>query len=187
MSAATNVLLNEHRFLGKMLDFAQDLADRMRRGEDVKPEALGRVAEFLRICLEGCLLTKEEDFLLPALARKGLARQGGPIALMLIDHERGRRLVHEMAKAAADYEAGNTGRGNRWAVVALDFVDLMRAHLREEESTLFTMADIFLRASEQAELAEEFKKLEETRATSGRHRLIHQMPEQLPEKRKESM
>lgn len=185
MGTAMNILLNEHRFLGKMLDFAEDLANRMRRGENVQPETLGRAVEFFRVCLEGCLLAKEEDLLFTRLQSKGLFRRGGVIASMLIDHERGRRLVSEMGKAAADYEAGNRGAGDRWATAALDFVDLMRAHLREEEASLFVMAESFLQPAEQSELAEEFQRLEGAQAISGRHRLIHQMPEMLPEKTEE--
>lgn len=85
------ILVNEHRFLGRMLDFAQDLATQMRRHEDVQPQTLGRSVEFFRVCMEDCLLAKEEDLLFPRLETKGLFRRGGVIASMLIDHERGRR------------------------------------------------------------------------------------------------
>jgi|SRR5579875_1518419 len=179
MSTAMTILVNEHRFLGRMLDFAEDLATRMRRHEDVQPQTLGRAVEFFRVCMEGCLLAKEEDLLFPRLETKGLFRRGGVIASMLIDHERGRRLVSEMAKAAAEYEAGNSGAGDLWAAAALDFVDLMRTHLREEEASLFVMAESFLQAAEQAELAEEFKRLEGARTISARYRQIHQIPERL--------
>lgn len=185
MGSAMNILLNEHRFLGKMLDFTQELADRMRRGERVQPPVLGRAGEFFRVCLEGCLLAKEENLLFTKLQTKGFSRQTGLIASMLVDHERGRRLVREMKKTAADYEAGSGAAGGRWAAAALDFVDLMRAHLKEEETSLFMMADIFMQPSEQAKLAEEFKRLEEAQTISGRHRLIHRMPDELAGETKE--
>lgn len=185
MGSAMNILLNEHRFLGKMLDFTQELADRIRRGERVQPPVLGRAGEFFRVCLEGCLLAKEEHLLFTKLQSKGFSRQTGLIASMLADHERGRRLVREMKKAAADYEAASGAAGGRWAAAALDFVDLMRAHLKEEETSLFMMADIFMQPSEQAELAEEFKRLEEAQTISRRHRLIHRMPDELSGETKE--
>lgn len=188
MGSAMNILLNEHHFLGKMLDFTQELADRMRRGERVQPPVLGRAGEFFRVCLEGCLLTKEENLLFTKLQTKGFSRQTGLIASMLVDHERGRRLVREMKKAAADYEAGSGAAGGRWAAAALDFVDLMRAHLKEEETSLFVMADTLMQPSEQAEqaeLAEEFKRLEEAQRVSGGHQLIHRMPDELSGETKE--
>ncbi|MGH9431872.1 MAG: hemerythrin domain-containing protein [Terriglobia bacterium] len=179
MDAATRILRSEHEALRRMLEFTEDAADRMRRGESVQTEVLARVVEFFRIFREGCLLTKEEDFLFPTLERKGLSRQGGPIALMLIDHATGRRLMREMAEASAAYEDGSREAGKRWAGVASDFVDLMRVHLNEEEEVLFMMADTFLLPAEQAELAAGFERLEVAKAVSGRHRRIHTMTEEL--------
>ncbi|MGH9444558.1 MAG: hemerythrin domain-containing protein [Terriglobia bacterium] len=179
MDAATRILRSEHEALRKMLEFTETVTDRMSRGENVHPELLGRVLEFFRVFMEGRLLTKEEDFLLPALERRGLSRHGGPIALMLIDHKRGRRLVRQMAEASAAYEDGSREAGKRWGGVASDFVDLMRDHLNEEEAVLFMTADSFLLPAEQAELAARFERLEVAKAASARHRLIHSMPEEL--------
>ncbi len=170
MDAATRILRSEHEALRKMLEFTETVTDRMSRGENVHPELLGRVLEFFRVFMEGRLLTKEEGFLLPALERGGLSRYGGPIALILIDHERGRRLMREMAEASAAYEDGSREAGKKWAGVASDFVDFMRGHLNEEEAVLFMTADSFLLPAEQAELAARFEKLEVAKAASGRHR-----------------
>lgn len=98
---------------------------------------------------------------------------------MLIDHERGRRLVKQMAEASIAYENGSREAGKRWAGVASEFVDLMRAHLDEEEAVLFIMADSFLQPAEQAELATRFERLEVAKAASGRHQRIHTVPEEV--------
>lgn len=127
MDTATRILHSDHEALRKMLEFTKNAADRMRRGESVQPEVLARIVEFFRVFVEGCLITKEEDFLVPALERRGLSRHGGPIASMLIDHASGRRLMKEMAKASAAYEDGSREAGMKWTGVASDFADLMCA------------------------------------------------------------
>lgn len=134
-----------------MLEFTKDAADRMHRCESVHPEVLGRVVEFFRVFMEGCLLIKEEDFLLPVLERRGLSRHDEPIALMLIDHACGRQLIREMEEALAAYEDASRETGMKQPALASDFVDLMRAHLDEEEAVLFMMADSFLQPNEQAD------------------------------------
>lgn len=179
MSAAIKLLLKEHLVLGKMLDFTQELANQIHRGVDYKPETLGSVVEFFRVFMKDCLFDKEENLLFAKLERKGFLRQGGVISSMLIDHEKAGKLVRQMANTADDYGTGNHAAGDQWAVAALGFVDLMRDHLKSEEGSLFIMAERFLQPSEHAELAEEFKSLEAARATSGRHKMIHQMPEEL--------
>ena len=130
MDTATQVLRNEHRNLTKCLHSTESVAAQIRRGEVVQPGVLGQAIECFRVFLDDCLLSKEEDLLFPILERKGVSQQSSPLSLMLVQHETARRLLKEMGKAAAEYEAGHSEAGRRWAVAGLDFVDLMRNHLR---------------------------------------------------------
>lgn len=179
MNDATGMLRREHEALRKMLESAKEAAEWVHRGERVQHTTVARVVEFFREYLEGCLLTKEEDFLVTALERKGLSRHSKPISLSLIRHERGRQLIREMAEASAACESGSKDAVMKWADVVSDFADLMLEHLKEEDANLFMMADSLLQPNEQADLAARFKSLEAAKAVSGRHQQAHAIAEDL--------
>lgn len=181
METATRVLRNEHNALSKCLSFTESVAAQIRRGEVVQAEVLGQAVECFRVFMDGCLLAKEENFLFQMLERKGMSRRSGPLGLMLTQHATGRKLLKQMAGTAAEGEAGISGARNRWATAALDFVNLMRDHIKEEEEFLFMMADNFLQPGENSELAAEFERFETAQSASGVHRRVHKMPEGLPE------
>ena len=62
--------------------------------------------DFLSIFVDKCHHGKEEEFLFPALEAKGVKREGGPIGVMLHEHEQGRGLVAMLRNAVADYTSG---------------------------------------------------------------------------------
>lgn len=179
MDDATRMLRREHEALRKMLLSAKEAAERVHRGEHVPHKALARAVEFFQEFMEGCLLTKEEDFLVAALERKGLSRHSKPISLTLIRHERGRQLIREMAEASAACEGGSKEAPMKWADLVSDFAALMLDHLKEEDANLFMMADSFLQPNEQADLAARFERLDAAKAISGRHQQAHAIAEDL--------
>lgn len=66
-------------------------------------EELEGIMEFLMVFVDKCHHGKEEDFLFPALEAAGVARDGGPIGVMLHEHERGRRHIADMKNALGDF------------------------------------------------------------------------------------
>jgi hemerythrin-like domain-containing protein len=179
MPAATQVLRHEHDAVVKMLGFAEDLADRLDRGERVGPGVLDKVLEFFRIFVDRCHHGKEEDLLFPLLEAKGMPRIGGPLGVMLGEHEEGRKRIKEMAEAAEAYRLKVEGAGCRWADAARSYAELLRAHIGKENNVLFEMAERMLTPDEQASLAEAFEKLEVEKIGAGKHEQIHAMMAEL--------
>lgn len=90
---------------------------------------------------------REEQVLFPALEQKGIPNEGGPIGVMLMEHEMKRNFVKELA--AGDTEA------------AMKIVNLMRDHINKENNILYPMAE---QALSQEELAGMALKCEEVQA-----------------------
>ena len=179
MRTATEILRNEHDAILSMLDATEEVARRLGRRDHVEPQVLDNLMEFFRLFADRCHHGKEEDLLFPLLEKKGMPRGGGPIGVMLIEHDLGRGFVRQMAEAAGAYAAGGLDSGAKWAAAAVQYVELLREHIAKENQVLFVMAERMLSSSEQLELAEAFEKAEIEKMGAGTHEHLHVMMEGL--------
>ena len=179
MENATEILRKEHQGILKMLDVTEEVARRLAAGEPVAPEKLANLLEFFRLFADRCHHGKEEDLLFPLLQEKGLPRAGGPIGVMLAEHDQGRALVKQMAEAAESYTSGAPGAGRRWAEAARGYGALLRGHIGKENDVLFVMAERMLSPAEQAKLAVSFEKAEVEKMGAGTHERLHAVMDKL--------
>jgi hemerythrin-like domain-containing protein len=179
MATATGVLRHEHEAIQRMLEAAGEAARRLERGERVAPWILAGLLEFFRLFADRCHHGKEEALLFPALERKGVPPAGGPLAVMLAEHEDGRALIARMAEAAGAFEKGAAGAGRRFAEAARTHAALLRQHIEKENGVLFVLAERLLSAAEQAELAAAFEKLEVERMGVGTHERLHALMDRI--------
>ena len=179
MEKAMEVLRKEHKGILKMLDVTETVAGRLEAGEDVAPETLTSLLEFFRLFADRCHHGKEEDLLFPRLQEKGMPRAGGPIAVMLAEHDQGRALVKQMAEASEAYKTGATGAGSRWAEAARGYTALLRGHIDKEDNVLFVMAERLLSPAEQGKLAESFEKVEVEKMGVGTHERLHALMDKM--------
>jgi hemerythrin-like domain-containing protein len=126
-----------------------------------------------------CHHGKEEDLLFPMLEKKGLPRQGGPIAVMLMEHDQGRALIRKMAEAAEAFAAGDAIAAKRWAAPAQGYTQLLRSHIDKENNILFVMAEQLLSDAEQSELSVAFEKVELEKMGAGTHERLHKLMDSL--------
>jgi hemerythrin-like domain-containing protein len=175
MDTATAVLRKEHEAIVKMLEVTEEVARRLDAGEYVAAETLADLLEFFRLFADKCHHGKEEDLLFPQLEKKGMPRAGGPLAVMLAEHEQGRALIRQMAQAADAYMRQPEKAGPAWAEAARAYASLLRAHIDKENNILFVMAERMLTPEEQTELAEGFEKREVEKMGAGTHERLHAM------------
>lgn len=176
---ATEILRKEHDAILKMLDATDEVQHRLNRGEVVAAGTLEGLLEFFRLFADRCHHGKEEDLLFPLLEKKGMPRNGGPIAVMLHEHDRGRELVREMELASSSSRDTAGPAGGRWAQAAAEFTNLLREHIAKENNVLFEMAERLLTAEEQEQLARDFERIEIERMGAGTHERLHKRMEQL--------
>jgi hemerythrin-like domain-containing protein len=170
---ATDVLRQEHEAILKMLDATEEVSRRLDRGERVAPETLSGLLEFFQLFADRCHHGKEENLLFPLLEKSGIPRDGGPIGVMLVEHERGRALIRLMRESAEGYARGAADAGARWASAARDYAGLLRQHIFKENNILFKIAERVLTDAEQQELVSGFEKVEEEEMGVGTHQRLH--------------
>ncbi len=179
MTSATAVLRKEHDAILRMLDATEEVARRMERGERVSPQTLSELLEFFRLFADRCHHGKEEELLFPLLESKGVPRRGGPIGVMLFEHDEGRSLIQQMELSAAGYARGDSVAAEGWVYAARGYAELLRAHIAKENNILFPMAERLLTDAEQQMLADAFEKAEEEKMGVGTHQRLHAKMERL--------
>ncbi len=175
MMDTTRRLREEHRVILKVLDcFEIALAEAGRVGSTPK-DIFGPFVEFFHGFADRCHHCKEEDRLFPCLERCGIPREGGPIGVMIQEHELGRAHVRAMAEVLPAAAAGDARAVRVILTEGEKFLDLLRHHIMKEDHVLFNMADSIVPDTEKSGLLRQYADAEaapDYRATDDRCREI---------------
>jgi hemerythrin-like domain-containing protein len=180
---ATDSLKEEHRVIERMLHILNVAAERLDKGEDVAPRVFETAGDFIRTFADRGHHGKEEDCLFPLLEQRGIPRQGGPIEVMLAEHEEGRRFVRGMLEALERYKAGDREARSALAQHARGYTSLLSDHIPKEDNILYPMGEMHLTSADQTRLQEMFQQVEKERMGEGKHQeyvhLIEELEKQL--------
>jgi hemerythrin-like domain-containing protein len=176
---ATQILIEEHLIIERVLTALQTAATRISAGEQVRPAFFINVALFNKNFTDGCHHKKEEGVLFKAMHAAGVPVQGGPIGVMLAEHEKGREFTREMREAAEKWEKSDQTAA--WAVTqnSLGYVKLLRQHIYKENNILFPTADRVIPADQQEMLVEDFERVEREETGEGMHEKYEALAEVL--------
>lgn len=152
---ATELLMDEHRVIERVIGAVEVAVTRLRNGEPVEPEFFLRAADFIREFADGCHHAKEEGVLFKAMAAAGMPTEGGPIAVMLAEHDQGRAYTRGMVAAAERLKGGDREAAGEVAENAVGYAALLRQHIMKEDQILYPMADQIIPAQNQALVLED--------------------------------
>ena len=178
MEKATEVLKHDHRVIERVLAVLERVAEAPQEASWV---TWGKVIDFIRNFADKCHHLKEEKIFFPALEERGIPREGGPIGVMLIEHEEGRGYVRLMAVALALAEEDPQTARTCLVDNARAYLRLLRQHIRKEEEVLFEMADEILTQEEQSKLVAEFEEHETKEMGAGVHERYLKVADELEE------
>jgi hemerythrin-like domain-containing protein len=105
----------------------------------------------------------------------GISREGGPIGLMLVEHQEGRRLVAGMKAATTRFQNGEADASRELSHLASDYVSLLNYHIGKENEALFPLAKKHLSRETLTNLKDGFDRIESERIGAGRHEAFHAM------------
>lgn len=157
---ATDILVEEHRIIVKVLACLQKIVEEAESGGKLNADSANQAIDFFRNFADGCHHAKEEDRLFIVMQEHGVPREGGPIGVMLMEHDDGRRHVRGMSKNVEKASAGDAAAIQEFADHARDFVALLEAHIQKEDQVLFPMAGQFLDEQAAEHLMSDFKNIE---------------------------
>jgi hemerythrin-like domain-containing protein len=162
-----------------MLQILPAVSSRIGQGKPVAAEHLAGIIEFLTVFVDKCHHGKEEEFLFPALEAAGVPREGGPIGVMLNEHQQGRTLAAQFKEALTRLSSGDKRAAADVPRIVRQYVDLLTRHIEKENQVLFAMADARLDANKDSELFDAFEQLEKERIGAGKHEEFHALLDRL--------
>lgn len=163
MDTATQNLENDHVHILRLID----VMEQMVKNPSPEVKHLEMVVDLIKNYADGFHHAKEENLLFPLMVKKGYSTEQGPVAVMLSDHEQGRKFVRGMAEAISGYKNGKTGALSLVFENMKGYISLLRSHIHKENNILFRMADSVFNEQDHKILLEQFKKIENSNICGG--------------------
>lgn len=140
----------------------------------MEPKHLEDIVGFIHVFADKYHHAKEEDTLFPAMADAGIPREGGPIAVMLAEHVKGREYVKKVKDAIPAYQGGDPKAAPKIPANARSYIALLRQHIDKEDFVLYPMADRVLSEAAQERHEREFACIEGEIAGGEKHEQFHE-------------
>jgi len=156
-------LVAEHDVIERGLNILEQAVGRIDSNKPLPDGLLRWQPDFFSQFADKCHHAKEEDVFFPLLMARGIPAEGGPIGVMLHEHDVGRDCVRRMREAS---EADELDRA-KFSAAAKEFIPLLRQHIFKENNVLFKMAENVLSQEDDADVAERFAKVEQERELEG--------------------
>lgn len=163
---ATALLSDEHRVIERVLATVERLT---HKPASESLASWKKALDFIRHFADRCHHCKEEEVLFPAMEAHGIPNEGGPIGMMLMEHEEGRSYVRAMLDAVGKIEAGDGSAQATLFAYANRYLQLLREHIQKEDDILFRIADEVIPADEQKRLLKTFETHEAEQMGAGTH------------------
>ena len=171
----TEELIHEHEVIRHVLRAAADEAQKMSSTAVIRPELIEMMLDFFRNFADKCHHGKEENHLFSLLEQRGMSRESGPVAVMLMEHVEGRRRLSNIAGLLPAARQGDEDAIRALSENLIAYVYLLDNHITKENSVLFPMADSILTPEDQENLEKAFIKVEEEEIGEGVHEKYHNL------------
>jgi hemerythrin-like domain-containing protein len=174
----TDVLRHEHDVVLLVVDAMEREAERLRGGGEPDPDRVAKMVEFTREFTDGCHHSKEEKVLFPTLQTQTPAA-GGPVSVMLREHDQGRAYIRAINEALPKAAAGDAQATQAVADGLAGYAALLRTHIAKENQVLFPLAEQSLSVQDKARLAREFDRVEQEETGVGVHEKYHDLAHEI--------
>lgn len=150
MKRALQILIDEHRHIERACRVLSMMAKKTEEEETFEQSDWRDIIDFIRGFADKCHHFKEEDKLFKLLVKRGLPIDGGPIGVMLSEHEVGRGFVKNMEKGI------DNGNFKLLTENAYGYLQLLPEHIWKEDNILYQMAEQVLTDEDASELLKKY-------------------------------
>ncbi len=134
------------------------------------PSLVGDLRVYLVEYVDGCHNKKEEDVLFPLCEGRGIPRAGGPLAVMLQEHEQSRGLLAQLEPLASAYASGDAGVRDELRRVFEAYSSLLKNHFWKETDILYPMARRLFSPADDAAVLQGIREVEAAAGPDTRER-----------------
>ena len=176
---ATEQLMEDHEGIKLMLSIFESFNKKALNGEEINLEHLESMIDFIKTFADKCHHGKEEEVLFPAMIDAGMSLEGGPVAVMLNEHDQGRAFVKGLNESFNNYKSGDKTALKGIVDNSTGYIHLLRNHIDKENNILFRMADQFIDPSLHDGIFEAFERIEIEKIGAGKHDEYHKLLHEL--------
>jgi len=178
---ATDNLKSEHKDINELLKIMSKIAENIKSNNVFYTSDIEEILDFLKFFIEKSHHGKEEIFY-PELEQAGIPKETESLSVMLYEHTLARNYLKDIYSCVENCKIGYTFSGEMLAESLLNYVLLIKNHMRKEEEIIFPMADRELSNEKQIEITKQFEKIEENIVQHGFHEHYHDLLEKLQTK-----
>ena len=133
-------LQEEHRALERLLHALCTAAEYLSRGKTVDMDLFCRGIDLLQNYAEDTHQKYEEEVLFPLLESEGVSRHGGPIEVLLAEHQQARKYMEEIMRDLDRIRNGEEDAKDELIVAIKSYSLLLKAHIGKEDMVILPLA-----------------------------------------------
>ena len=142
-NVSTESLRKDHALIEKVLKAMWATIPLLQSGKAIPEPIISQVIDFTKNFTDVCHHGKEENSLFPELEKKGMPKESGPIAVMLMEHTLTRKLATRMEESSSEYL--KSGDAKQLITDMQEYINHVVQHIWKENNRLFEMAEMALR------------------------------------------
>jgi len=182
MAYASDRLVDEHHLIERMIAALKTAVDRLESGEDVPAELFLQAVDFIRNFADRTHHAKEEDILFRLMEERGIPREGGPVGVMLTEHDYGRQFNRGLEEAAQRLQNGDKSAVPDIISNARGYAQLLTDHIYKENNILYPMGNHVFTTEDQQFLSQEFERVDKESIGEDTIRKYRQMVDEMEKK-----
>ena len=124
------------------------------------PHVVAGMLDYFAVYVDQCHNVKEEKHLFPTIERLGVPRQGGPLGVMLQEHEQARALLARLKPPAQAYASGDRGALPSLREAFGEYAKLLKDHFWKENDILYPMALRVMKEADSRKVVEGIESVE---------------------------
>lgn len=149
-------LIAEHELIERAMAVLKSNLEKLPEGDHLQ---IGRALDFLLEFGDKVHNRKEEEFLFPLMQERGIPMQGGPIGVMLLEHQAERQLLQQMAAGQAGLGTAAPEAVAKFRREGLEYLQIRAEHIWKENDILYPMARQVMREGDAENILEECRKV----------------------------
>lgn len=149
-------LVAEHEMIERAMEVLKTNLDKVLNGKHDKIQT-ARAIDFLLEFGDRIHNIKEEKFLFPRMSERGAPVEGGPIGVMLLEHDLERKLLVKMQFALDTLNTASDDEKALFVKEGLDYLTIRAEHIWKENDILYNMGRQILTEDDFVYLLEEFQ------------------------------
>ena len=151
-------LIAEHEMIERAMSVLKENLDKLDTG-DHDPVQIQRAVDFLLEFGDKIHNQKEEGFLFPLMQERGIPTEGGPVGVMILEHDAERRLLQYMSAQVGTLAEADEETVNKFRREGLEYLGIRAEHIWKENDILYPMARKAMQQGDAEKLMEEFNRI----------------------------